>query len=209
MLNTGDTTWSESNFYRLASVAPRDPFGSRVALGAGEQVLPNQSKTFSFTSRAPFAGGTYLYHWQMVEDFVQFFGSTTTPVAVTVTPPTTLFFTLTPCRVLDTRNPVGPYGGPEIAANSGRVVTLWGQCGIPNSAKSIAVNLTVVSPAASGNLTVYPPNIVTPNVSTLNFSAGVTRANNAVVTVDTDGRIEIYSAGAAAHVVLDVTGYFE
>ena len=31
------------------------------------------------------------------------------------------FYTVTPCRLVDTRNPTGPYGGPSLSANSDRV----------------------------------------------------------------------------------------
>jgi hypothetical protein len=75
------------------------------------------------------------------------------------------------------------------------------------------VNLTAVAPAAAGSLTVYPGNWVSaPAVSTVNFTAGITRANTAIVGLATDGtgtvKVENRSAGAV-HFVLDVNGYFQ
>lgn len=212
MQNTGDTTWSEANFYRLANLtAPANPFGSRAFLGFGEQIAPNgPAKTFSLSGRAPFAGGSYEFRWQMIEDGVQLFGPAAPSAIVTVTPLQTSFFTLTPCRLLDTRRlPDGPYNGPQIGIDSSRQFAAWGQCGIPSTATAISVNLTVADPSGSGYLIVYPPNIPRPLTSTLNFRAGVTRANNAVVTVDTDGKLEVFSGSTAAHVVLDVNGCFQ
>lgn len=200
MLNNGDTTWSEANLYRLASIASKDPFGSRVLLLPGEQIQPNQEKLFSFTVRAPFAGGTYLYpfQWQMVQEGVQTFGAATPPYNVTVLPTARTFFTVTPCRVLDTRDPAGPYGGPFSR-------TVWRGCsrfgggvGYPvTTATAVAVNVTVVSPATPGHLELYPANMQRPvmPVSMMNFKAGNTRSNNAVATLDTLGRIETLPVG--------------
>ncbi len=41
------------------------------------------------------------------------------------------FYTLSPCRVVDTRNPAGPQGGPALPAHASRTFTLAGQCGVP------------------------------------------------------------------------------
>jgi hypothetical protein len=48
--------------------------------------------------------------------------------------------------------------------------------------------------------------------SILNFSAGVTRANNAVVKISTDGKGRVTAvnhSGAAVDVLLDLNGYFQ
>jgi hypothetical protein len=209
MKNEGDTTWSESNWYRLASVVPGNPFGQRAYLSGGEQITPLGSKVFSIVGQAPFAGGIYPFQWQMVEEFVQFFGPTTSAFNVTVTPKASSFFTVVPCRVLDTRNAPGPYGGPKLSANTNRQFILWGQCGIPSTATAISVNITVVDPEGNGHVVVYPANIPTPLSSTLNFKTGLARANNAVAVVDTQGRIEVFSAGYKTHLLLDVNGYFQ
>jgi hypothetical protein len=57
----------------------------------------------------------------------------------------------------------------------------------------------------------YPGDGAPPRVSSVNFSAGQTRANNAVVPLALDGTggINVKNGSAAAvHVVLDVNGYF-
>jgi hypothetical protein len=45
-------------------------------------------------------------------------------------------FTLAPCRVLDTRDAAGQYGGPALVAGQSRAFTLAGRCGIPASARA-------------------------------------------------------------------------
>jgi hypothetical protein len=118
--------------------------------------------------------------------------------------------TVPPCRIVDTRNPPGLYGGPAIPGNGSRSFVLTGQCGIPMTAKSVAVNLTVVQASSPGHLTAFPAGQSLPLASTLNFGAGQTRANNAVLPLSAGGAVSIFNGAAgSANFLLDVTGYFE
>jgi hypothetical protein len=121
------------------------------------------------------------------------------------------FFTLAPCRVLDTRNSPGPYGGPALQAGQSRTFVLAGQCGLPASARAVAFNLTATGATAAGNLRLYPADQALPPTSTLNYSAGQTRANNAVVGLSASGAVAVRcsQASGTVHFILDVTGYFE
>ena len=50
------------------------------------------------------------------------------------------FYTVPPCRLLDTRNPSGATGGPALAPGVARVLTVagtTGPCGIPATAKAL------------------------------------------------------------------------
>jgi hypothetical protein len=62
------------------------------------------------------------------------------------------FFTMSPCRVADTRNAPGPSGGPALAANSTRTFPVTGLCGVPGSATAVAVNMAVILPTDVGDL---------------------------------------------------------
>ena len=53
------------------------------------------------------------------------------------------YFTVAPCRVIDTRSGYGPLAGPALAAGGDRSFTIAGACGIPPSAKAISVNIAV------------------------------------------------------------------
>ena len=124
------------------------------------------------------------------------------------------FYTLTPCRVVDTRNPAGLLGGPALGASTTRSFPVTsGVCGIPSTAVAVSVNVTAVQPAAKGYLTLYPGDAASvPLVSTINFTPGQARANNAIVLLATDGTgtvgVKNGSAGTV-HFVLDVNGYFQ
>ena len=124
------------------------------------------------------------------------------------------FFSVSPCRVADTRNPVGPTGGPALAGQATRSFPITGACGIPTAAKAVVINVTVVGPTGSGHLRIWPYNTAIPLVSTLNFDAGEPAiANGAIVPLTTDptANISVFlgtGAGTNANLVLDVTGYF-
>jgi glucose/arabinose dehydrogenase len=121
------------------------------------------------------------------------------------------FFTLPPCRLLDTRGPVGPLGGPALAAGATRTFDVHGVCGVPATATAIAVNATVTAPTGQGNVRLFAAGEATPAASTLNFTAGLTRANNAVVRLGTGGGFSVLCsmASGSTHLVVDVTGYHE
>jgi hypothetical protein len=123
-------------------------------------------------------------------------------------PAATDYYTLTPCRLVDTRFAEAP----ALAANERRVFAVTGgACGVPSTATAMAVNLTVTGAAASGYILLAPGNGLT-DVGALSFSAGQTRANNAVVRLSTDGTGGVSATNGStgpAHLILDVAGYFE
>jgi hypothetical protein len=58
----------------------------------------------------------------------------------------------------------------------------------------------------------YPGDLAAPLASTVNFGPGVTRANNAVVGLATNGAGTVAvknRASSAVNVVIDVNGYFK
>ena len=75
MKNTGSTTWTAADAYRLGSQAPQDNFvwGPNRAL-LPKQVLPGEEVTFTFDVTAPLTPGTYNFRWRMVRDGVEWFG---------------------------------------------------------------------------------------------------------------------------------------
>jgi Subtilase family/PKD-like domain len=124
------------------------------------------------------------------------------------------FYTLTPCRLVDTRNANAPLGGPALAAagSPDRAFTLTGTCGIPAGAVAVSANLTVVSPSAGGELAVYRGDGALTGTSTISFNAGKSRADNAILqlALDGSGTVKVNnSAAGTVHLLLDVNGYFQ
>ncbi|HTO88142.1 MAG TPA: hypothetical protein VMR54_11540 [Thermoanaerobaculia bacterium] len=127
--------------------------------------------------------------------------------------PNLAFYTLVPCRLLDTRRSPGAYGAPAVPPGLPRVVVASGQCGVPPTAKAVSVNVTVVGAPQSGDLRLFPGNAAGSSASALNFSAGQTRANNLILMLASSGTgtfaIQNDAATASVHVVVDVGGYFQ
>jgi predicted outer membrane repeat protein len=122
------------------------------------------------------------------------------------------YYSLAPCRVVDTRYPAGPLGGPALAAGSSRTFAVWNACGIPTTARALSLNVTATQATTSGDFRIHSANqLVVPGTSVVNFVPGVNRANNAVVALDGSGRFSVVAvmASGSVHLVIDVTGYFE
>jgi hypothetical protein len=121
------------------------------------------------------------------------------------------FYTVTPCRMLDTRNANGTWGGPVLGASAERTFPFINRCGIPANAKAVVANVTVTGPTAAGYLTVFPGNAFDLGTTALNYLTGVVRSNNAILPLSTDGAgtVGLRNNGTGTtHVVVDVTGYY-
>lgn len=119
------------------------------------------------------------------------------------------FFPVTPCRVSDTRNAAGGFGGPSMQAGAARSFTVpQSTCGIPATAKAYSLNATVVPKTGGlGYLTLWPTGPAMPVVSTLNSPDGSIVANAAIVPAGTNGAISAFVTDAT-DLILDINGYF-
>ncbi len=117
------------------------------------------------------------------------------------------FVPITPCRVLDTRNPEGVLGGPVLAANSTRTFPLAaGSCRIPANATAYSLNVTVVPFGVLHYLTLWPAGQPMPLAATID-SPGQVISNAAIVAAGTNSAINVF-AYDYTHVILDLNGYF-
>ena len=120
------------------------------------------------------------------------------------------FYTVTPCRLVDTRTAAGPFGGPALAAGQTRSFDLpQAGCGVPADARAVALNVTAVGATAPGTLTLFPGTGAAPGTTTVVFRASTTRANNSVMGLA--GGVLSVTSGATSgqvHLILDVAGYF-
>jgi hypothetical protein len=133
-----------------------------------------------------------------------------------------VFTPVTPCRIFDTRTSQGGTGPIPAAGTKGFAV--WGQtsfaaqggstsnCGLVanSNTAAVAVNLTVVLPAAGGFITAYPSGVTAPTAATVNFNAGDVKGNFAIVKVQQAGaapNLNVYST-SLTDVVGDVVGFY-
>jgi len=145
--------------------------------------------------------------------FVRSAGGWSQQAKLTMPRPPLGFYTLTPCRLVDTRGTPGvPIGGPALQGQETRQfwVRDYGYCGIPATARALSLNVTVTAPTAAGNVRLFPGGTDLPTVSAINYGTGQTRASNVVIGYF--HKIAAFvgqPAGTTVHLILDVNGYFE
>jgi hypothetical protein len=112
------------------------------------------------------------------------------------------FTGLTPTRLLDTRQTLGP-----IAAGGVAEVDLGAAgLGLPANVTAVALNVTVTEPQGPGFITVWPCAQGRPNASNLNYLAGQTIANNVLTSPGASSKICLF-ASAATHAIVDIAGW--
>jgi len=121
-------------------------------------------------------------------------------------------YTVTPCRVVDTRAGSGfpsGFGSPSFGLNQSRSFQVPNSpcVGIPASAQAYSMNVTVVPSGPLGYLTAWPTGQSQPLVSTLNSSLGKVVANAALVPAGTNGAMSIFVTNPT-DLILDINAYF-
>jgi hypothetical protein len=185
--------------------ALEQPQGGKVQLNttvAGDQSLAGVGLS---------AGGSLLMAWQSQTPAAD--AAVITARAATL--PALEFYSVFPCRMVDTRNAAGPFGGPALA--SGRVRNfplLASACGVPETAKALSINATAVVPGGAGGLVAYPGDAAAPPTNYISFAAGAVIANNAVLGLSRNGDgslnvLAVLSPAGTVHFLIDVNGYFQ
>jgi plastocyanin/ribosomal protein L31 len=204
-----------------------------TALDASDQTFPSYTGTAHFTSTDgsatlpadyTFTGadaGTHTFSVTLATAGNQTItatdiadGSITGLAGVAVEKTTVLkYHTIAPCRLVDTRRPAGTYGGPALQGGGAtRDFPAAGQCGIAADAMAIAVNVTVISPTASGDLRFFQTGVPAPGSSVINFGSGVTRANNGIVPLTgiPAGSFTVQcDMSGSTDAAIDIVGYFD
>ncbi|MEO8372887.1 MAG: BACON domain-containing protein, partial [Candidatus Solibacter sp.] len=117
------------------------------------------------------------------------------------------FYPQTPCRIADTRDAAGAFGGPQMSASAQRdFLVTASACGVPLTAAAYSLNASVLPPAALGFLSLWGAG-GQPTVSTLNAYDGATMMNTALVPVGAGGVISAFTSNLT-HLLLDINGYF-
>jgi hypothetical protein len=119
------------------------------------------------------------------------------------------YFTMPPCRVVDTRNPPGPLGGPALTEQTTRAFGLGGQCGIPADAKAVSLNVTVADQMGGGNFVLFPGTGPAAGTNSISFPMEKNRANNVVVGL-IGGIISVRDnqSSGTVNVILDASDFF-
>jgi len=140
-------------------------------------------------------------------------GGTGSTASATLTVDPTLtglsFVPVTPCRIADSRNTAGPFGGPFLLGNAAaRAFAIPSSaCGIPNNAQAYSLNMTVVPHGPLGFLTAFPCGQPQPLASNLNSIDGRVKALASILPAGTNGAA-CFFASNDTDLVLDINGYF-
>lgn len=122
--------------------------------------------------------------------------------------PPLAFYTLRPCRILDTFTEEALVSGTPA-----RRIQVAGTCGIPSDAGAIAVNVKAVLPASPGHLLLFPAEQPQPPRPTLAFEEGRTVMSFQILPLSAEppGTLALAAHledGGDVRLQLDVSGYF-
>lgn len=130
-------------------------------------------------------------------------------VALDLSSPPLDFYTLAPCRILDTRTDGGP-----LVPGQPRPIVVAGKCGVPLDAGAVSLNVTAITPSSNGDISLYPGDTVLPSATALSFAPDTNRANNAIIALASNGTgtitgYSLLESGGQVEIVVDVNGYFK
>lgn len=117
-----------------------------------------------------------------------------------------VFHSVTPTRILDTRNGTGGRSTPLTPGSSFDLQVTGGV--VPAGASSVMINIITVNATPANFLTLYATGTTRPNVATINFVAGGPSNNLATVPLSSAGKLTIFDSASTVNVVVDVEGYF-
>jgi hypothetical protein len=191
----------------LTAAAPSDG-GYALAFPCGTPV-PNASNLNFSAGRTTASGGLVSVG---VGGKVCIYTSAATDLLLDVDGwlPSSGFQPLVPARLADTRPRhatvdgkvagVGPVAGGTMLR-----VPVRGRGGVPQSAAAVAVHVTVANAQGDGYASVFPCAHQSSDASTVNYRAGQTTTNGAIVGAD--GDMCVYTR-ATANIIVDVEGIF-
>ncbi len=118
------------------------------------------------------------------------------------------FYPAAPCRVVDTRNPNGPLGGPPIQGGTSRSFPIpQSVCNIPSNAGAYVFTVTAIPEGQLSLLTAYPTGESRGPVTTLVSRDGRYKSEPTIVPAGTSGAVSVYASNTT-NVVIDYSGYF-
>ena len=208
---SADTVVGAGSPNRVASVA--SIVGAVYAWTITNGTITSGQGTNQITYTAGVAGTTLVLDVSLTVGACPF-GGAFANVTVAPTGSAVQFYSVPPCRAVDTRNANGPLGGPALAATGGvdRTFTLTGACAIPATAAAVAVNLAVVNAPFGGTLAIYRGDGALSGTTSISFNAGKARAGNGILqlALDGSGRIKVNNSSTGpVDFILDVSGFFE
>jgi hypothetical protein len=174
------------------------PTASNLNFGAG-QTIPNL-----VVARVGHGGDVAIFNaagsTDVIADVVGWFDDGQSPGDT--------FHGLNPTRIVDSRTGTGGWDDP-LGPQDERGFVVRGAGGVPDSATSVVMNVTVTNPTRDSFVSVYPTGAGKPVTSNLNFAKGQTISNLVSTPIGLAGQVSVYNVVGHADVVVDVVGYFD
>ncbi len=195
VLNVTTVGPSTSSYLTVYPTGSAQPLASNLNFTAGETIA--NLATIQVGTGGDVTFYNFSGHVDVVADVTGYFDANTGD----------RFHALAPTRILDDRvgnGLSGPWG-----PNQARTVTVSG-AGTPAvpAGHAVVMNVTATGPTQSSFLTVYPDGASRPTASNLNFVAGQTIPNLAMLPLSGAGKVDIYNLSGQVDVIADVVGYF-
>ena len=126
-------------------------------------------------------------------------------------PPDVGLTPIVPARLLDTRTTEVTVDGlaQGLGLRAPEEVTelqVTGRAGVPADARAAVLDVTVTEPAAAGFVTVWPCGRPLPLAASANYLRATTVSNTVVSELGAGGKVCLFTK-AAAHLVVDITGF--
>ncbi|TDV54906.1 RCC1 domain-containing protein [Actinophytocola oryzae] len=121
-------------------------------------------------------------------------------------PTPSTYTSVSPARVLDTRNGTGT--GTTTPVGPGATITLDLAGNVPEAATAVVLNVTGVAPTVGTFVTVYPTGIGRPTTSNLNLSPGDTRPIQVTVALGANRSVNLFNNAGSTHLLADLAGYY-
>lgn len=127
-------------------------------------------------------------------------------------PTSLVYYPVTPCRVIETREayrPAGLFGAPSMTSRETRAFRFpdYAPCALPAGVAAYSMTITAVPKGPLQYLTAWPAGLAQPNVSSINSPAGRVLANSVILPASPDGSINVHAFNATDFLI-DVNGYF-
>jgi alpha-tubulin suppressor-like RCC1 family protein len=125
-------------------------------------------------------------------------------VSATATSGGSGYTSISPARVLDTRNGIG---APKRPVPAGGSITVNLTAQVPATATAVILNVTAVTTSAT-YVTAWPAGEARPNVSSLNVDANKIRPNAVTVALGANRSVSLYNNTGNTNLLADLAGYY-
>lgn len=116
-----------------------------------------------------------------------------------------VYVSLVPCRILDTRNEGGALGN---GATKAIQVTGHPTCVVPAKATAVEASVSAVEPTAGGFTRLWPTGALPPAATFVNYTKAQGTTNTGAISLGTGGQLALRNFGGPANYTLDIQGYF-